>query len=131
VNAIRKWRKSRFKTQGDAAVALGVPRPTYQTYESGRSEVPQELQPKFRELGFEEEFPEAGDEGVTQEDLQALGRDLSRIVGNAEESLSEQIQVLRDENMALGAALQELLKRTEHLSESPVRAKSPSSSTPL
>jgi hypothetical protein len=71
-----------------------------------------ELREKFRELGYEGDFPEPGDEAVTQEDLQALGRDLVKVVNHAHLDLAEQIQALRDENIKLGAAVQELLRRS-------------------
>lgn len=84
---------------------IGEPRPTYQAWESGRIQFPPLIQEKIIKLGYDGPFPE-GNKEVTQEDLQALGRDLLRVQNHAHEDLKRDIQ-------ALGAALQELLKRSE------------------
>jgi transcriptional regulator with XRE-family HTH domain len=101
--SLEDWIDKKWITQGALGEKLGVASNTVSQWVSGKSRIKPPMQAKIRALGFDGPFPE-GRQEVTQEDLQALGRDLQRVVGYAHEDLKQDI-------LTLGAAVQELLKR--------------------
>lgn len=102
---LRDWRKLKGWRQEDLADKIGESRATYQAWEGGRNAFPPAIKLKIQKLGFTGEFPDPS-AALTQGDLQALGRDLVKQVNYSHEDLKRDIQ-------ALGAAVQELLKRSE------------------
>lgn len=101
------WMKEKWGNQSALAQELGVNQNTVSSWKTGRSRVHPDFQAKLRELGYDGPFPD-GRQEITQDDLQALGRDLVRVMNHGHEDLKRDIQIL-------GAALQELLKRTQNL----------------
>jgi len=101
------WMKEKWGNQSSLAQELGVNQNTVSSWKTGRSRIHPDFQAKLRALGYDGPFPE-GHQELTQDDLQALGRDLVRLMNHAHEDLKRDIQ-------AVGAMLQELLRRTEHL----------------
>ena len=68
---LRELRKSRRETQEQLADAIGANRATYQTYESGRSEVPADLRKKLVKLGYDGPFitPGRPADAITREEF--------------------------------------------------------------
>lgn len=55
---LKDWRKSKGWRQEDLADKLGEPRPTYQSWETGRTpSIPPEVQGKLRKLGYKGPWP--------------------------------------------------------------------------
>jgi transcriptional regulator with XRE-family HTH domain len=55
---LSQYRKSKGLSQEQFGKKLGLSQATYQTYESGRSAIPPEIQAKIRKLGFVDRFPQ-------------------------------------------------------------------------
>lgn len=102
--SLEDWIDKKWGSQLALGEKLGVAGNTVSQWLSGKSRMKPPIQAKIKALGYDGPFPE-GSKEVTQEDLQALGRDLIRVVNHAHLDLKADIQ-------ALGAAVQELLKRT-------------------
>lgn len=103
------WLKEKWGSQAALAEKLSVNQNTISSWKTGRSRIHPEYQKELRKLGYDGPFPE-GNKEVTQEDLQMLGRDLVRMLDQAEGRLSL-------ENQAIGAVLQRILLRVEQISK--------------
>ncbi len=82
---------------GNAGLAdkMGVSPATVSAWRTGRNNIKLEYKRLLREkLKYAGKFPDEGDRPITPEDLQALGRDLVRVVNQSEGRLSEEIQTL-------------------------------------
>lgn len=100
---LKEWRKVKGWRQEDVADKLGEPRPTYQAWESGRVPFPPLIRTKIEKMGFDGEFPEAG-EPITRADLESIREEIRTQAAWVREEV-------RKENTALAAMLQEVLKR--------------------
>lgn len=107
--SLEDWIDKKWGTQGALAEKLGMAQNTISSWVSGRSRIKPPIQGKLKSLGYDGPFPE-GNKEITQDDLQALGRDLVRMLNQAEGRLSL-------ENQALGAVLQQILLRVERISK--------------
>lgn len=102
--SFENWIDEKWGTQTALAEKLGVAKNTVSLWSSGKSRIKGDTAKKLRSLGYDGPWPEAGSE-ITREDLEALRQDLRAMIGWAREELGKDI-------VALGAATQELLKRT-------------------
>lgn len=80
---LKGWRKSKGWRQEDLADKLGEPRPTYQSWETGRTPtIPPEVQAKLRKLGYKGPWPvdesksAPGGDYVTRAEFDELSADL-------------------------------------------------------
>lgn len=103
--SLEDWIEKKWGTQGALAAKLNMAQNTVSAWLVGKSRIKPQIQAKIKALGYDGPFPE-GNKHLTQDDLQALGRDLVRVTNHAHEDLKRDIQ-------ALGAAVQEILKRLE------------------
>ncbi len=102
---LETWIDVKWGSQIALGEKIGVAGNTVSQWLSGKSRIKPLIQDKLRKLGYDGPFPE-GNKELTQDDLQALGRDLVRVTNHSHEDLKRDIQ-------ALGAAVQEILKRLE------------------
>jgi hypothetical protein len=111
--SLREFRKFKQLSQEDFGrkIGLGEKWRNYPNWETGRAPFPPDVQAKIVKLGYDGPFPEVGAE-VTREDLQALGRDLVRVMDQSEGRLSKEIQ-------SLGAVLARIQEMLGQLSNSP------------
>lgn len=111
--SLREFRKFKQLSQEDLGRKLGLGEKwrNYPNWETGRSPFPPDIQTKIVKLGYDGPFPEVGGE-VTREDLQALGRDIQKLVNHAHVDLRLEIQTL-------AAEVQKALKLLSRQPESP------------
>jgi transcriptional regulator with XRE-family HTH domain len=103
--SFEKWIEEKWGTQTALAEKIGVAKNTVSLWASGRSRIKGEMAKKIRSLGYDGPFPDGG-EAVTQADLEALRQDLRALIGWSREEVGKDVT-------ALGAAVQEILKRIE------------------
>jgi hypothetical protein len=91
--SLEDWIEKRWETQAALGEELGVAANTVSQWVSGKSRIKPPIRKKMVALGYNGPFPEAT-RPVTNDDLQALGRDLVGVVGSSEKRLSKEIQTL-------------------------------------
>ena len=103
--SLREFRKSKQLSQEDFGrkIGLGEKWKNYPNWETGRSPCPPDIQVKISKLGYDGPFPEPGGE-ISLADLESLRAEVrTQAAWVHEES--------RKRDVALAAALQEVLKR--------------------
>jgi transcriptional regulator with XRE-family HTH domain len=107
--SFEKWIEERWGSQTALAEKLGVAKNTVSLWAAGKSRLKGEMAKKIRALGYDGPFPETGGE-IKREDLEALRLDLRAHQGWIREEVGK-------DSAALGAVLQEVLKRLERIEE--------------
>jgi transcriptional regulator with XRE-family HTH domain len=107
---LKDWRKQKGWRQEDLADKLGEPRPTFQSWETGRSAIPPAIQAKLRKMGYDGPWPQEEAktaEGVTREEFADLKAALKAHVEYWRDGEERVLQKL----MELGQRISQLEKR--------------------
>ncbi len=111
MRSLSEFRKSKGFSQEEMGKKLGLSQATYQSYESGRTSIPEEIKAKIKRLGYDGPWPvreakEAAAPGITPE---SFHREIGKLEGRLErlerafEALGEIVRelALRDKERTL------------------------------
>ncbi len=95
--SLREFRKNKGLTQAELADRIGAVRATYQTYESGRSEIPRDIQVKLKKQGYDGPFADSARAAdfVTREEFAEMKGDLQGQIRTLRERLEDFGEVIR------------------------------------